>query len=449
MISKDHLGLPMTTGHGETTARYREALAALHRYSLDPLSAIEAALADDPEFVMGHAFKALAFIMSSEKRALGMAREAIDAGERLVARGLGTDRERAHLEAARTWVDGNFQGGLDRYGRLLADYPRDALALQGTHAGNFFLGRATGLRDQIAGALPHYSAQDDVYSYALGMLAFGYEECREYSRAEHAASRALALNPVDPWAVHAWAHTHEMQGLETHGIRLYQEHPEAFADNALAVHNYWHLALFQLEAGERAKALELYDSRIYPGSSEVMLELADASSFLWRLQLTGEDVSERFAKVADVFRGLDDTDHYAFNDAHAVMAYAGAGQEADVTRLVAGLERTSQGSGTNAALARDVGLPVARGFAAFARGDYQRSIDQLYRVRYVSNAFGGSNAQRDVIEWTLVEAALRSGELGLARAVIEARLLQKPMNGFEQKQMARLFNQLRANLAAE
>jgi hypothetical protein len=75
---------------------------------------------------------------------------------------------------------------------------------------------------------------------------------------------------------------------------------------------------------------------------------------------------------------------------------------------------------------REVGLPTCRGFAAFARGDYAAALDELFGVRPFAQRFGGSNAQRDILDWTLIEAATRAGQHSLGRSLVQARALQKP-----------------------
>ena len=54
-----------------------------------------------------------------------------------------------------------------------------------------------------------------------------------------------------------------------------------------------------------------------------------------------------------------------------------------------------------------VGLPVCRSLVAFGDGDYERVLDDLWPVRTRLHEFGGSHAQRDAMERTLLEAAIR------------------------------------------
>ena len=68
------------------------------------------------------------------------------------------------------------------------------------------------------------------------------------------------------------------------------------------------------------------------------------------------------------------------------------------------------------------GLAVAaRGFAAFERGDHAAAIAALAPLMADRARFGGSRAQLDLLEFTLLRAYLASGRLDEARALVAAR----------------------------
>jgi hypothetical protein len=94
--------------------------------------------------------------------------------------------------------------------------------------------------------------------------------------------------------------------------------------------------------------------------------------------------------------------------------------------------------GDNIAMTRDVGLPVAEGFYAFAQGRYAEAADWLHPVRARAQRFGGSHAQRDAISLTLAEAALRAGRKEQAAAVIAERQFLKPSSVYNKNLAARL-----------
>src|SRR5512145_3201749 len=263
MNLKDRRGLEVSSRNPDSVERFEQALDLTTSYFVDPLATINEALTQDPEFAMGHCLRAALGVMSSERGSLGVVRESVEAVEALGT--AATDRERAHVAAARRWMEGDLAGGIHAYGDIVVDYPRDQLALQVAHVGDFFLGQSAMLRDRVAQVLPSWSASVPGYGYVLGMHAFGLEESGLYDRAEDAGRKALDLNRRDPWAVHAVAHVMEMQGRIRDGMEfLSTRAPDWSVNNGLAYHNWWHLALHHLELAEHDRALEIFDTRIRP-----------------------------------------------------------------------------------------------------------------------------------------------------------------------------------------
>jgi tetratricopeptide (TPR) repeat protein len=429
MSLRDQRDVLFSTNNRRSLARYETAVDLLHGYFNDPLAIIEEALTDDPAFVMGHCLRADMMVMAGEKAVLPALRDSVMAAEALAH--TANDRERGHMAAARAWLEGDFQRAVDLYGTLLIDYPRDSLALQAAHVGDFYLGQSTMLRDRIARVLPHWDEHVPGYGYVLGMYAFGLEETGAYGRAEETGRRALVMDRRDAWAVHAVAHVMEMQGRQKDGIDWLSQRIEDWSpNNSFAFHNWWHLGLFYLDAGETDRVLQIYDHAIRPRPSRVVLEMIDATAMLWRLHLRGIDVGGRWRDVADSWEEIAENGHYAFNDAHAMMAFVADGRKRAAGNLMAAVKAAVEGSGTNGMMTREVGLSVCRAIEAFGREDYDTVIDVLMPVRIHAHRFGGSHAQRDILNLTLIEAALRGGRGRLARALAAERTELKPASPF-------------------
>jgi hypothetical protein len=64
---------------------------------------------------------------------------------------------------------------------------------------------------------------------------------------------------------------------------------------------------------------------------------------------------------------------------------------------------------------------LSRGFMAFERGDYPKAIAALAPLAQQSERIGGSRAQHDVIEFTLLKAYLDADRLEEARHLLMAR----------------------------
>jgi nucleotide-binding universal stress UspA family protein len=333
-----------------------------------------------------------------------------------------------HIAAIADWVAGNWDGMRVRLDRLLEAYPTDMLALQVGHLADFYHGDRDNLRGRVARVLPSYGRDMPGYGYLLGMLAFGLEECGDYGHAEDTGRRAIELEPDDCWAQHAVAHVMEMQARQEEGIAWMESRREYWAqdDNAFAPHNWWHTALYHLDQGRIDRVLSLYDGSVRPSSTNVQLQMLDAAALLWRLHLQGVDAGPRWTELADTYEQTAEGGFYAFNDVHAMMTFAATRRHAAATRLLSAMDRAAQAPGTNAEMTRRVGRPIAAAIDAFARGRYDDAVALLMPVRYQAHAFGGSHAQRDIVHRTLLEAACRSGQHALARALAIERTSLKP-----------------------
>ena len=370
---------------------YERALTLLNGYFVDPLEEIEGTLAEDPAFVMGHCLRGGMMAVAAERAAEPMLRESVEAAEKLVS--VANERERGHITALRFWLDGDFESATDTWGNVVEDYPRDLLALQLAHLGDFYLGRSNMLRDRIGAARPGWDAAVPGYGYVLGMHAFGLEEMNDFAAAEETGREAVSHEPRDPWAIHAVAHVLEMQGRTADGISWFNARRDDWApDNMFAFHNWWHLALYHLDREEHDRVLEIYDTGVRPEPSDVALEMLDASALLWRLHLDGVDVGDRWDGLADTWEGTIDDGYYAFNDVHAMMAFVGAGRDKAAEALLKTMEKAAGETGTNGMMTRDVGLPLARAIRAFGDGDYAAATDLVEPVAPIAARFGGSNA---------------------------------------------------------
>lgn len=134
--------------------------------------------------------------------------------------------------------------------------------------------------------------------------------------------------------------------------------------------------------------------------------------------------------------------NYAFNDAHAMMAFVGAGFEAPVGALLEAQSEAMRGCDDNAAFTRDVGHPLTLAIKAFGDGNYAETVRLIRPIRTIAHRFGGSHAQRDVIDLTLIEATLRSDDHALAKALAAERALARP-----DSPLSALFSRRAANLS--
>ena len=188
----------------------------------------------------------------------------------------------------------------------------------------------------------------------------------------------------------------------------------------MAHHNGWHLALFLIEQGRFDEVLADYDRFTAPKlADDATLDRIDAASLLWRLELAGVDVGDRWALVASTWMAHVDDHLLAFNDLHCAFAAARSPEPDHAVRLRQSLDEYERmGSGENWKVTSEIGRPLIDGALAFAAGDYRRAVEAIQPVRNDAARIGGSHAQRDVINRTLIAAAQRSGQRSLAGALL-------------------------------
>jgi tetratricopeptide (TPR) repeat protein len=402
-----------------------KALGEYLSWKGDPVATLSAAVETDSEFVLAYSTIAALNCLGGVRGDAAPVREALAAADS-VQRPL-LVRERLHLAGAKAWAAGDITGAAASWEQALVADPVDLLALRLAHDTHFFLGDAEKLRDVPIDVLPRYSGKKSERGFVLGMAAFGLEECGEYAAAEQVGREAVKLNPGDAWAVHAVAHVLEMQDRPQEGIAWLRGLEADWTPALLlAVHHWWHEGLFLIELGEADAALAVYDDHIIAVEPPMVLDLVDAAALLWRLELLGVDVGDRWAALAPKWLVHAEDHVLAFNDLHIAMTLAGAGDELRADALEASIERYIAGhSGTNAGVSAALGLPVIQALRAIRRGEFSRVIALLEPIYRRLAPVGGSNAQRDLIIQTLGIAAYKAGDVGLVRDVAAERLKLK------------------------
>jgi hypothetical protein len=384
----------------------------------DPVATANKALAESPDFTMAHALVAWLNLLGTEPGGFEPARAALAAARALPA----DEREAMHLAAIEHLVHRRWHAA----GRVLEDlsvrWPRDVLALQVGHQVDFFTGHSRMLRDRLGRVMPAWKPGMPGYHAVLGMHAFGLEECADYARAEATGRRAVELEPRNGWAWHAVAHVMEMQNRRRDGVAWLGQTSETWSPGSfLGVHNWWHLALFHLGLDQIDAVMKLVDERIVGQGPTLVLEMIDASAMLWRLALRGIDVGNRWDKLADHWSAVSQESTYAFNDMHAMMAFVGAGRETEAKALLEAQTAALAADDDNVGFLRDVGIDATRAIHAFGQGRFDECVRLLRPLRSHAARFGGSHAQRDVIDLTLIEAARRGGQELLADALLRER----------------------------
>jgi tetratricopeptide (TPR) repeat protein len=412
-------------GSPASALAYDRAMADYYALGGDPVGRLKTALSQDPGFALGATAIAALFLAGSFRPDHAQVKGALKAARAASRRA--SARERLHLEAVETWAEGRLRDATAVWEEILVEHPTDALALRLAHDVYYFLGTSAAMRDSVARVLPEWRDDDALTGYVGGLRAFGLEETGDYSGAEACARESLRRNPSDAWAAHALAHVFEMTSRAEEGVAfLTQTHPDWRDAHFMAGHNGWHLALYLIELGRIDEALAAFDRRMVAAlKNDATLDRVDAAALLWRLELEGIDVGARWAPVRRAW-GPHLHDHtLAFNDLH--LAFAAARDSSLASQLRDSLGAfASEAEGDNASIMAAVGRPLIDAMLDFGEGRWAEAAEAILPLRYDVWRIGGSHAQRDVVDLTLICAAERAGERALARALLAERVALRP-----------------------
>ncbi len=416
---KDRYGLAVSTASTAARDAYVQGLDLLLMMYPGVADAFDAAIAADPGFALAHAGRVQIMLLRGDGPG---ARAAMAEAESLVP-GI-TAREASQIAFFRTMLVGGIGETVAAMRAHLAQWPCDAMVLNTTANPNGLIGSsgAVGQKADLAALMqrlaPHYG---DDWWFASGH-AMALCENGEREAARPKVARSLQQRPESGWIAHAQAHLMYEDGDAT-GARAFlgawlKTYPRG---GILYGHLHWHLALGALEAGDLDEAQRLYRQAFslqgHPGTARQ--KLTDGVSFLWRLELAGEPRDEADWQAMHGFAiSQFPQASTAFFDLHVALVQSVAGDGAGLEARMLQIED----------MARDGRYPsgpvlpaLSRGFLAFQRGDFSAAIAVLEPLLAESERVGGSRAQTDVVEFTLLKACVEAGRIDDLRRLIGIR----------------------------
>jgi tetratricopeptide (TPR) repeat protein len=423
-MTQDAQGHYLSGATAEAVAAYDDAVRAFNLVHGDAPGLFDLAREAAPEFAMAYFGKAWVFAVANDPGLMAKAGALVETARPLRL----NEREQAHLAALTNLVQGGRAAAVTVLDRHLMHYPFDLVAHQATALIDGFLGRFPWVRDRSARALPLWSKDQPGYGTLLAFHGFGLEEAGDYARAEDESREAAEREPLSFWPHHTVAHVMEMTGRPEDGLGWMAAREALWStpSHLNQVHIWWHKALFHLELGQYDAALALYDGPIRETQRPVALSLTNATALLWRLDTLGVDMGERWREQAALWQGHADGKCLVFADIHAAMAELRSGEQSAVERRLEAMRGTAASRVEAAGLYRTIGIPIVEGLAAFHRGAYAEAVELLLPVRFDLWQIGGSHAQRDVVNWTLSEAAVRAGQRDIALSLANERLATRP-----------------------
>ena len=421
----DIRGLPISTAGDGAVAAYDHLINGYLTYRADTPARLDALLAADPDFALAHCMKGYFAMLAFKQAVVPVAVDEARTAQSLAADA--TPREQSHVAALTAWADGELDRAIAVWESILRAHPHDVVAFRLAHFVNFWLGRPQDMVASVERVLPFWSEEVPGYPTILGCRCFALEESGNYLGAEPSGRRAIELDPGDLWAAHAVAHVMEMQGRRSEGIAwLTTLAPNWEGAHNLQHHLWWHCALFMLENGDQAAALDLYDTRfrnlaapLTVASPDVYIDVQNAASMLFRLQRIGVEVGNRWEELADKAEARIGDCASAFTLPHWLMALTATGRTGAAERMIDAMSVFANGRGTLPPIVRDYVLPIAKGQLAHAAGRHAEAVALMRPAIGGMYRLGGSHAQQDVLEQLFVDAALKAGSTADVRLMLE------------------------------
>jgi thioredoxin-like negative regulator of GroEL len=412
----DRYDLPVSTASAAARDAYVQGFElALTLYP----GAFDRALAIDPSLALAHAGKAQLFMREGKVAAARAALAAAKDG----ATGVSA-REAGHIRFFDLAFSGQTDAAIEALYAHLAEWPRDALMVATAANPNGLIGSSgrVGQKRQVAALLdrlaPHYG--DDYWFLSYHAIALG--EDGRVAEARPKIERSVMLNRKNAHCAHGVAHVCYESGDADGGREFLSSWLATYPrDGAFHGHLSWHLALIELGAGNWTAAQQRYRDAItpdrHPGGPQQ--KVWDGVAFLWRSELAGHTRdSAAWRTLYDYAASALPQPGAGLADLHVILAHAvmrdDAAREARIRQIEEQARKGRYASG-------DYVPELSRGFVAFERGDYPAAIAALAPLAKQSERIGGSRAQHDVIEFTLLKACLNADRLEEARELLKSR----------------------------
>jgi hypothetical protein len=415
----DRYGLPVSTFSGAACDAYVAGADCILSAVVGWREHLGRAIQADPSFALAHIALARGLFLEADVKP---AREAATRARELVQ--AATPREQSHVNAIALPLEGKPVDALAATREHLAQWPRDAMVLAPA-TGVFGLIGFSGRQEReeelyqlLRGLAPHYG--DDWWFGCVH--AFAASESGRLDEAWRLIEPSMATNPRNAHGAHIKVHVLHEMGEMVRALEYLDGWMPGFDRRGLLhCHLSWHVALTALALGKLDRAWAAYRAGVHPGGSwgPPINVVSDATAFLWRAELAGEPRRpELWREVHDYALKFFPKAGLPFTDVHVAVACVAGEDFATLGRLAGELsERLAAGR----LPAGSVVPALADAFGAYAKGDWSTAIRRLEQALPETVRIGGSRAQRDLVEFTLIAAYLKAGRPGNARALIERR----------------------------
>lgn len=426
MACVDRYSLPLSTTSETAAERYRTGVDLLLSLWTGVAETLDEAIAADPEFALAYAARARFHAVRTE---IVDAKAKIAKASELVQKN-GTERERSHVQTLSYVINGEPAKALANALQHLDSWPND-IVIMSLPLGAFGLFAFSGMHDHDQARVDlcerharHFPEND---WWFLNYRGWAHGENGDVSLGRALTQRSLELRRNNVNAVHAVAHVLYEAGANDEAGEVIKAWLPGY-DRSGTLHNHiaWHGALVALERDDLESALGIYADNVAPAVATGLPinVISDTSSFLWRMQAYGHEVpASMWEDAARYASSYFQQPGFPFADFHMALLAAATGDQRALEQRAAALS-TLVGDGKLRAGA--VVPALCHAVMAFADGHYTDCARILEPVAHEVVRIGGSGAQREIVQDTLLVSLMRAGEVEKARALLDQRLHRRP-----------------------
>ena len=206
-VSDDLSGLP-TSLPADRIEGWNRVIRGILSHSAATGPALNAVLADTPDFALGQAVRGLSCLLLARSEMVDVAREA-----HACARSAApcTPRESAFVLALGTWLEGHPTRAAARLQAVLDETPRDALAMKMVQSIHFVMGRPEAMRAsveslaghvadsgaRVAEAMPSFDAEQYFHDYLTTLMLITTQALSEEHRRSAAEQMIATGDPTE------------------------------------------------------------------------------------------------------------------------------------------------------------------------------------------------------------------------------------------------------------
>ena len=416
---KDQYDLALTTASSVARDAYVQGSGLALTFYPGAVEAYDRAIAADPGFALAHVGKAQILLRQGDA---GAARAALATAKGLTS-GMSA-REASHIGFFDLVLAGQTDSAIDVLYAHLAEWPRDALVVNSAANPNGLIGGSgrLGQKQKIAALMDSLASSYGDDFWFVSYHAMSLSEDGRLGPARTKIEKSVAANPNNAHAAHGFAHICYESGELDAGRSFLSSWLTTYPRQGFFYsHLSWHLSLFEVQAGDWTEALRRYhDAMVLDRhSGGPQQKITDGAAFLWRSELAGHPRDEAaWRTLHDYANSALPRPGSGLADLHVILTQAVMGDDSRADTRARQIEALAQ-EGRYPSGSYLPGL--ARGFMAFERRDFPGAIEALAPLAGQNERIGGSRAQHDLIDFTLLKAYLGANRLDDARHLLSVR----------------------------